>query len=105
VAGRVALAGGDAATALAEADAVLTQDTDVDTHLTALDIRARALDFLGERAAAGEALTAQAEQAAAAGRPRPNCVPFSSSASRSSSTAAGQTGSPKRPSSRAALAR
>jgi hypothetical protein len=68
LAARVALVGGDAPTALGEASAVLTQDTDVDTRLTALDIRARALDFLGERAAAGEAWTAQAEQAAAAGR-------------------------------------
>ena len=68
LAGRVALVGGDAATALAEANTVLTQDTDIDIHLTALDIRARALDFLGDRAAAGEAWTAQAEQAAAAGR-------------------------------------
>ena len=68
LAARVALVGGDAPTALDEASAVLTQDTDVDTRLTALDIRARTLDFLGERAAAGEAWTAQAEQAAAAGR-------------------------------------
>ena len=68
LAARVALVGGDAPTALDETSAVLAQTTDVDTRLTALDIRARALDFLGERAAAGEAWTAQAEQAAAAGR-------------------------------------
>jgi hypothetical protein len=55
-------------TALAEADAVLARTADVDTHLAALDIRARALDFLGDRTAAGGAWTAQAKQAAAAGR-------------------------------------
>jgi DNA-binding CsgD family transcriptional regulator len=68
LAGRVALVGGDAATALAEADAVLTETIDIDTRLTALDIRARALDFLGDRAAAAQAWAAQAKQAAAAGR-------------------------------------
>lgn len=68
LAGRVALVGGDAATALAEADAALAGPTDVDTRLTALDIRARALDFLGDRTAAAQAWAAQAEQAGAAGR-------------------------------------
>jgi DNA-binding CsgD family transcriptional regulator len=68
LAGRVALVGGDAATALAEADAVLAGTTDIDTRLTALDIRARALDFVGERTAAAQAWAAQAEQASAAGR-------------------------------------
>ena len=52
LAGRVALVGGDAATALAEADKVLAGTADIDTRLTALDIRARALDFLGDRTAA-----------------------------------------------------
>ena len=68
LAGRVALVGGDAATALAEADKVLAGTADIDTRLTALDIRARALDFLGDRTAAAGAWTAQAKQAAAAGR-------------------------------------
>jgi DNA-binding CsgD family transcriptional regulator len=68
LAGRVALTGGDAATALAEADAVLAQPADVDTRLAALDIRARALDFLDERAAAREAWSAQAVEAETAGR-------------------------------------
>ena len=68
LAGRVALVGGDAATALAEADKALAGAADIDTRLTALDIRARALDFLGDRTAAARAWTAQAKQAAAAGR-------------------------------------
>ncbi|HTQ92468.1 MAG TPA: AAA family ATPase [Streptosporangiaceae bacterium] len=68
LAGRVALVGGDAATALAEADAVLAGTADIDTRLTALDIRARALDFLGDRTAAAQAWAAQAKQAAASGR-------------------------------------
>jgi hypothetical protein len=82
LAGRVALVGGDAATALAEADAVLARGddlprppcegiagtADIDTRLAALDIRARALDFLGDRVAAGQAWAAQAKQAVAAGR-------------------------------------
>ena len=68
LAGRAALVGGDAATALSEADAVLAQPVDVDTRLAALDIRARALDFLGDRAAAAQAWATQAGQAAAAGR-------------------------------------
>ncbi len=63
-----ALVGGDAATALAEADQVLAETADIDTRLAALDIRARALDFLGDRAAAAEAWGAQAKQAATAGR-------------------------------------
>jgi DNA-binding CsgD family transcriptional regulator len=54
--------------ALVEADAVLTGPADIDTRLTALDIRARALDFLGDRTAAAQAWVAQAEQARAAGR-------------------------------------
>ena len=68
LAGRIALVGGDASTALAEADKALGGTDDVDTRLTALDIRARALDFLGDRAAAAQAWAAQAKQAAAAGR-------------------------------------
>jgi DNA-binding CsgD family transcriptional regulator/tetratricopeptide (TPR) repeat protein len=68
LAGRVALVGGDAATALAEADRVLAGTADIDTRLAALDIRARALDFLGDRAAAAQAWGAQARQAATAGR-------------------------------------
>ena len=38
------------------------------TRLAALDLRARALDYLGERAAARRAWSAQAQEAAAAGR-------------------------------------
>jgi DNA-binding CsgD family transcriptional regulator/tetratricopeptide (TPR) repeat protein len=68
LASRLALVGGDAATALAEADAVLAGRADTDTRLVALDVRARALDFLDERAAAREAWSAQAAEAAAAGR-------------------------------------
>ena len=68
LAGRVALVSGDAATALAATDSVLTGSADIDTRLAALDIRARALDFLGDRAAAAQAWAAQAKQAAAAGR-------------------------------------
>ena len=62
------MVGGDAAAALAEADGVLGQATDLDTRLAGLDIRARALDFLGQRTAAAQAWSAQAAEAAAAGR-------------------------------------
>ena len=65
---RARAAAGDAARALAEADAVLAGTADIDTRLAALDIRARALDFLGDRTAAAQAWAAQAQQAAAAGR-------------------------------------
>jgi DNA-binding CsgD family transcriptional regulator/tetratricopeptide (TPR) repeat protein len=68
LAGRIALVGGDAAAALAEADHVLGQPVDVDTRLAALDIRARALDFLDHRARAADAWTDQAAEADAAGR-------------------------------------
>lgn len=68
LAGRAALVGGDAVSALAEADAVLARAPDIDTCLVALDIRARALDFLGDRAGAAAAWTAQAADARAAGR-------------------------------------
>jgi DNA-binding CsgD family transcriptional regulator len=68
LAGRVALVRGDAAAALAEADGVLAQPAETDTRLAALDIRARALDYLDERAAAREAWSAQAGEAAASGR-------------------------------------
>ena len=68
LAGRVALVRGDAVTALAEADAVLAQRADTGTRLAALDIRARALDYLDQRAAAREAWSAQVEEATAAGR-------------------------------------
>jgi DNA-binding CsgD family transcriptional regulator len=68
LAGRVALVGGDGAAALAEADGVLGQAADLDTRLAALDIRARALDFLGQRGAAAQAWSAQAAEAGAAGR-------------------------------------
>ncbi|HXJ28873.1 MAG TPA: AAA family ATPase [Streptosporangiaceae bacterium] len=68
LAGRVALVRGDAARALAEADAVLAQRADTGTRLAALDIRARALDYLDQRAAAREAWSAQVEEATAAGR-------------------------------------
>lgn len=68
LAGRVALVRGDAASALAETDAVLSQQTGTDTRLAALDIRARALDYLDERTAAREAWSVQADAAAAAGR-------------------------------------
>ena len=68
LAGRVALVRGDAVTALSEADAVLAQRADTGTRLAALDIRARALDYLDQRAAAREAWSAQVEEATAAGR-------------------------------------
>jgi DNA-binding CsgD family transcriptional regulator len=68
LAGRVALVRGDAARALAEADAVLAQRADTGTRLAALDIRARALDYLDQRDAARDAWSALAEEAAAAGR-------------------------------------
>ena len=68
LAGRVALVGGDATAALAEADGVLGEPADLNARLAALDIRARALDFLGQRAAAAQAWSAQAAEAAAAGR-------------------------------------
>jgi DNA-binding CsgD family transcriptional regulator len=68
LAGRLALVGGDATTALAQADAVLAEPVDVDTRLTALDIRARALDFFGERAAAAQSWSDQASEAGGAGR-------------------------------------
>ena len=68
LAGRVALVSGDAPTALAEADRVLAGKADLDTRLAALDIRARALDFLGDRMAAAQAWAAQANQATAGGR-------------------------------------
>src|SRR5262249_25316666 len=54
--------------ALAEADEVLARPADLDTRLAALDIRARALDFLDERGSAREAWSAQAAEANAAGR-------------------------------------
>jgi DNA-binding CsgD family transcriptional regulator len=66
--GRIALVGGDAARAQAEAESVLATDVDVDTRLAALDLRARALDFQGERRAAEESWTLQASEAAAAGK-------------------------------------
>ena len=65
---RLALVRGDAGAALAEADAVLAGSADTDTRLAALDVRARALDFLDERAAAREAWSAQVAEATAAGR-------------------------------------
>jgi len=68
LAGRVALVRGDAASALAEADAVLAQRAGTGTRLAALDIRARALDYLDQRAAARDAWSAQVAEAAAAGR-------------------------------------
>src|SRR5690242_12048250 len=68
LAGRVAMVRGDAAGALAEADAVLARHAGTDTRLAALDIRARALDYLDERDAARAAWSAQVEEAAAAGR-------------------------------------
>ena len=69
LAGRVALVGGDAPAALAASDAVIADDgADTDTTLAALDIRARALDFAGDRAGAEHAWTRQAALAAATGR-------------------------------------
>ncbi len=50
------------------ADAGLAEPADIDSRLAALDIRGRALDFLGERAAACEAWSAQAAEAGSAGR-------------------------------------
>ena len=68
LAGRVALVRGDAVTALAEADAVLAQRADTGIRLAALDIRARALDYLDQRDAARDAWSAQVQEATAAGR-------------------------------------
>jgi DNA-binding CsgD family transcriptional regulator len=68
LAGRVALVRGDAPAALAEADAVLAQQAGTSNRLAALDLRARALDYLGERAAAHQAWSEQVQEAAAAGR-------------------------------------
>ena len=47
---------------------VLAQPADLDSRLAALDIKARALDFLGQRAAAAQAWSAQAAEAGAADR-------------------------------------
>ena len=68
LAGRLALVGGDAVAALAEADGVLGREVDPDTRLAALDIRARALDFLDDRDGAAAAWSAQASEADRAGR-------------------------------------
>jgi DNA-binding CsgD family transcriptional regulator len=68
LAGRIALVGGDGIAALAEADRVLGQRIDLDTRLAALDIRARALDFLNQRDASARVWSEQAAEAAAAGR-------------------------------------
>jgi DNA-binding CsgD family transcriptional regulator/tetratricopeptide (TPR) repeat protein len=69
--GRVALVGGDAATALTHADAVVTQSVDLETRLAALDLQGRALDYLGKRTAAKAAWTTQATEAAAHHRTQP----------------------------------
>jgi hypothetical protein len=60
LAARVALVGGDAAAAIAAADDVLAQQVDTETRLSALDIRARALDFLDDRGAAAASWSAMA---------------------------------------------
>ena len=67
--GRVALLTGDAAAAVAGADAVLAGAGPGSGHrLAALELRGRALDWLGDRGGAIEAWSAQAAEAAAAGR-------------------------------------
>src|SRR5215469_15237670 len=73
---RLALVRGDAAAALAEADAVLAGSADTDTRLAALEVRARALDFLDERAAAREAWSAQVAEAPAAARAQAELRPL-----------------------------
>jgi len=68
-AGRVALVGGNAVHALECARLVLESDVvDRDARLSALDLQARAFDFLGDRDAAEMAWTQQAEEALADGR-------------------------------------
>ena len=56
--------------ALAEADAVAAQRADTDTRLAALDIRARALDFLDERTAPARRGRPRSQEADG-GRPHP----------------------------------
>jgi DNA-binding NarL/FixJ family response regulator len=65
---RVALVGGDAVDAVGQADAVLAGPVDTDTRLAALDIQARALDFMDRRAEAAAAWSTLAAEADAAGR-------------------------------------
>ena len=69
--GRAAVVRGDARRALACADRVLEAVNDVadlDARLNALDLEARARDFLGDRAGAEAAWARQADEAAASGR-------------------------------------
>ena len=67
--GRAAVVRGDAERALARARRVLDDPaTDIDERLAALDLEARAFDFLGDRAAAEQTWERQAREAAAAKR-------------------------------------
>jgi DNA-binding CsgD family transcriptional regulator/tetratricopeptide (TPR) repeat protein len=68
LAARVALVSGHASEALEQVESVLTGELDTDTRLSALDMKARALDFLGERVGAEQTWTLQASEAAAHGR-------------------------------------
>ena len=68
--GRAALVGGDAEHAVECARRVLEDEAagDIDARLSALDLQARAFDYLGDRAAAEAAWAQQAEEALKAGR-------------------------------------
>src|SRR5262249_24698306 len=70
-AGRVALVTGDGAGALLHAERVFdaaTRAHDVDARLNALELKGRAYDFLGDRAAAEAAWAQQADEAGFEGR-------------------------------------
>lgn len=64
----VALVSWNASEALEQVESVLTGELDTDTRLSALDMSARALDFLGDRVGAEQTWTLQASEAAAHGR-------------------------------------
>jgi len=67
IAGRVALADGDAQAALTAADSALAAATDLGERWPALELQGRALDFIGRRDEARRVWAQQAEEAAAAG--------------------------------------
>jgi len=68
LAARIALVSGHASDALQQVESVLAQELDIDARLSALDMKARTLDFLGDRSAAQRIWTLQAAEAAAHGR-------------------------------------
>jgi uncharacterized membrane-anchored protein len=65
LAARIALVSGRASDALQQVESVLAQELDIDTRLSALDMKARTLDFLGDRSAAQQIWRLQAAEAAA----------------------------------------